>query len=74
MFGTYSFRIVDTVNYSEVVGNNGHFSAEEINGDIKRRLFDKSDLGQAGGIAYEELDMQTDEMRAALIERLGGEL
>ena len=75
-FGTYSFRIVDTVKFiQEVVGNNGHFSAEEINGDIKRRLFDKfKTLAKAGGIAYEELDMQTDEMRAALIERLGGEL
>ncbi len=75
-FGTYSFRIVDTVKFiREVVGNNGLFSADEINGDIKRRLFDKFRiLAKAGGVSYEELDMQTEEIRAALVERLGGEL
>ncbi len=75
-FGTYSFRIVDTVKFiREVVGNNGLFSASEINGDIKRRLFDKFRiLAKAGGVSYEELDMQTDEIRAALVEKLGGEL
>ena len=75
-FGTYSFRIVDTVKFiREVVGNNGLFSADEINGDIKRRLFDKFKiLAKAGGVSYEELDMQTDAIRAALVEKLGGEL
>lgn len=75
-FGTYSFRIADTVKFiREVVGNNGLFSADEINGDIKRRLFDKFKiLAKAGGVSYEELDMQTDEIRAALVEKLGGEL
>ena len=75
-FGTYSFRIADTVKFiREVVGNNGLFSADEINGDIKRRLFDKFKiLAKAGGVSYEELDMQTDEIRAALVQRLGGEL
>jgi len=75
-FGTYSFRIADTVKFiREVVGNNGLFSADEINGDIKRRLFDKFKiLAKAGGVSYEELDMQTDEIRAALVQKLGGEL
>ena len=75
-FGTYSFRITDTVKFiREVVGNNGLFSADEINGDIKRRLFDKFKiLAKAGGVSYEELDMQTDEIREALVQRLGGEL
>jgi hypothetical protein len=75
-FGTYSFRIIDTVKFiREVVGNNGLFQADEINGDIKRRLFDKFKiLAKSGGVSYEELDMQTDEIRDALIERLGGEL
>ena len=75
-FGTYSFRVADTVKFiREVVGNNGLFSADEINGDIKRRLFDKFKiLAKAGGVSYEELDMQTDEIRAALVQKLGGEL
>ena len=75
-FGTYSYRVVDPVKFiREVVGNNGLFTTDEINGDIKNRLFDKfRNLSKEGGIAYEELDMQSEEIGAALVQRLGTEL
>lgn len=75
-FGTYSYRIADPVKFiREVVGNNGLFTTDEINGDIKNRLFDKfRNLSKEGGIAYEELDMQSEEIGQALVQRLGTEL
>jgi len=75
-FGTFNYRIVDPAKFiREVVGNNGLFSAEEINGEIKNRLFDKfRNLAKEGGVSYEELDMQSEEIGAALVARLGGEL
>ena len=75
-FGTYSYRITDPVKFiREVVGNNGLFTTAEINGDIKNRLFDKfRNLSKEGGISYEELDMQSEEIGAALVQRLGTEL
>lgn len=75
-FGTYSYRITDPVKFiREVVGNNGLFTTDEINGDLKNRLFDKfRNLSKEGGIAYEELDMQSEEIGAALVQRLGTEL
>ena len=75
-FGTFNYRIVDPAKFiREVVGNNGLFGADEINGEIKSRLFDKfRNLAKEGGVSYEELDMQSEEIGAALVERLGGEL
>jgi membrane protease subunit (stomatin/prohibitin family) len=75
-FGTFNYRIVDPVKFiREVVGNSGLFGADEINGEIKNRLFDKfRNLAKEGGLSYEELDMQSEEIGAALVERLGGEL
>ena len=75
-FGTYSYRVVDPVKFiREVVGNTGLFTTDEINGDIKRRLFDKfRNLAKAGGVAYEELDCQSEEIGQALKQKLGSEL
>lgn len=75
-FGTHSYRIADPAKFiREVVGNNGLFTAEEINGDIKRRLFDKfRTLAKNGGVSYEDLDTQSEQIGQALVQNLGAEL
>ncbi len=38
-FGTYSFRVTDPARFMrEIVGTDGHFTTDEINGQLKKRL------------------------------------
>jgi len=75
-FGSFAYRVVDSAKFvREVVGNNGLFTNDDINSDLKTRMVSSfQEIALEGGLTYETFIVNYSELGESLCARLSPEI